>query len=373
MSSCTSDNNVDVLNKQNSRVYILDFVSDPAISGVVEFKENSNGSVLIEIELINTIEGESYPAQINMGTAVEAGMVVANLTPVSGTTGKSSTTLSALSDGSPINYNSLLSFDGYLSVSLSPNDLGTLVAEGDIGINELTGISKSYALSQVNISGITGSVDFFERRNGEALSVINLNDAIVGETYSAEMRTNDVVATGSVVFTFSTIAEVGDNFIGKTNVANLDGVMDFFGYENVLDYDGHVLINEISSSTIVAQTNVGVNETNQIPQTFIYDVTVNGTTAYVFNGNGLINAENPDLTFVRGNTYIFNMDTTGQPFYIKTIQSIGTTDVYSDGVTGNGNVTGTVEIVVPQTAPDFLYYNSEFEAAMTAVITVSDM
>jgi hypothetical protein len=38
----------------------------------------------------------------------------------------------------------LLDFDGYINVHLSADKLATLVAQGDIGQNDLTDVSKVY-------------------------------------------------------------------------------------------------------------------------------------------------------------------------------------------------------------------------------------
>lgn len=83
---------------------------------------------------------------------------------------------------------------------------------------------------------------------------------------------------------------------------------------------------------------------------------------------------NPTLTFVRGNTYIFNISTVGgvYPLYIKTAPSLGTTNIYSDGVYNNGAVSGFLQIVVPQDAPDTLYYCCETVEAMRGTINVVD-
>jgi hypothetical protein len=248
-----------------------------------------------------------------------------------------------------------------------------LIAQADIGQNELTGLSKNYALAENETSGITGSIDFFERRNSEILVQLNLEGTTSGLVYPAQLNTGDVVNFGAEVFTFNSVNGIdSETAISQTNLVNLIGQSDAFTYDNLLEYDGHVNVLTDTSLDIVAQANVGSNEETTIPQTITYAVTNNSTTAYVFNGNDLVDAENPNLTFFRGNTYIFNVNTPGQPFYIKTIQGIGSNNNYNNGVTGNGTENGTLQIIVPSDAPNNLYFNSEFEASMTSVITVLD-
>jgi hypothetical protein len=58
---------------------------------------------------------------------------------------KTTTTFKTLDNGSAITYQALLDFDGYINVHLSADKLATLVAQGDIGQNDLTDVSKVYA------------------------------------------------------------------------------------------------------------------------------------------------------------------------------------------------------------------------------------
>ena len=81
-------------------------------------------------------------------------------------------------------------------------------------------------------------------------------------------------------------------------------------------------------------------------------VTNNNTSSWDIN-----NEINPTLTLVRGNTYNFNLiQTAPWAFYIKTEFSLGTTNLYSDGVFNNGASSNLVTFTVPQDAPDTLYY-----------------
>lgn len=91
-----------------------------------------------------------------------------------------------------------------------------------------------------------------------------------------------------------------------------------------------------------------------------FTITDSGSSEYVINGEN-----NPALYLIRGQKYNFSVDASGQPFWIKTSQAIGTGDQYNTGVTNNGTAAGVVKFEVPLTAPDVLYYVSQFDAAMT--------
>ncbi len=54
-----------------------------------------------------------------------------------------------------------------------------------------------------------------------------------------------------------------------------------------------------------------------------------GLTAYQING-----VNNPTLALTRGQTYTFNVNAIGHPFYVKTDRVIGTASQYTNGVTG---------------------------------------
>lgn len=121
----------------------------------------------------------------------------------------------------------------------------------------------------------------------------------------------------------------------------------------------------------VVNSDIGTSPQPQ-SDTIIYSVTNQGAAAYVFNGDGLSDAVNPNLTLKRGNTYQFDINAPGHPFLIKTVQSIGTGDTYDEGVIYNGESSGTVSFTVPETAPNTLYYACEFHDSMTGTLTIID-
>lgn len=80
---------------------------------------------------------------------------------------------------------------------------------------------------------------------------------------------------------------------------------------------------------------------------------------------------NQTLTLIRGNTYVFALNINGDfPFWIKTAPSVGLGDQYNNGVTRNGAVIGTVTFVVPQDAPDTLFYQCQSQSLMGGQINV---
>jgi hypothetical protein len=114
------------------------------------------------------------------------------------------------------------------------------------------------------------------------------------------------------------------------------------------------------------------NYTFQVAQnnkeTVNYRVRNSGNSSYTINYEA-----NPALTLARGNTYVFNLNLTGDyPFWIKTEPSTGLGDIYSSGVSRNGAVTGLITFVVPQDAPDTLYYSAQTQSNMNGVLNIVD-
>jgi hypothetical protein len=161
-------------------------------------------------------------------------------------------------DGTPISYEELLEYDGHINVHLSAEQLDVYVAQGDIGQNELTGKSKKYELEEAEVPGISGSVVFEQRKNGEALATIKLKNTPTGGEHPAHIHENSVEEGGGIVYTFNPVD--GTTGISKSNVAALDDGTPF-GYKDVLKYDGHVNVH-LSAEQLdvyVAQGDIGVN------------------------------------------------------------------------------------------------------------------
>ena len=144
---------------------------------------------------------------------------------------------------------------------------------------------------------------------------------------------------------------VTDNFV----VTRENGVYNFSG---------------IAGTDPIVQLVRGGSYTFQVSQnakeTVNYRVRNSGVGAYVVDFQN-----NPTLTLARGNTYVFNLTLNGVfPFWIKTEPTTGLGEIYSPGVTRNGATTGLVTFIVPQDAPDTLYYASENQVLMQGALNI---
>ena len=354
--------------------YDLNSVAIPDISGSATFYERNNGEALAVIRLDNTPEGGEHPGHIHNNTAVEGGGIAFSFNPVDGDTGVSKTNVASLDDGASFGYDDVLDFNGYINIHLSAEDLATLVAQGDIGQNELTGQITNYELTEVDNSGISGIAKFEERNNGSTLVTIELDGTSDGDSHPAHIHENDLITTGPITVGLNPVD--GATGISKTQVASLVGG-ESVTYNDFLTLDAyiniHLSVDQIS--TILAQGNIGSNVDDgggSQSESKSWDVTNNGAASYVFNGEGLTDEANPDLTLKRGSTYTFNVNTPGHPFLIKTVQGVGTNNVYTDGVDNSGAVSGPLTFTVPASAPDTLFYNCEFHGSMTGTLTIID-
>lgn len=142
-----------------------------------------------------------------------------------------------------------------------------------------------------------------------------------------------------------------DNF----TVTRANGVYTFSGAEGT-----NPVITLVRGGTYTFEVAQNQKETAE------FRVTNNGTSSWSIDYQN-----NPTLTLVRGNTYNFNLiQDAPLAFYLKTAPSLGTNNVYSQGVFNNGATQGLITFTVPQDAPDVLYYSNDVEFNLRGQINV---
>ncbi|MCM4171098.1 hypothetical protein DHD32_06380 [Arenibacter sp. TNZ] len=242
-----------------SKEFALHSVLVPTISGTATVHKRLSGASLLELQLEGTPADGVHPAHIHANTAAEGGDIVISLSAVAGANGKSWTHIEEDDAGTAVNYEALLEFDGYINVHKSIAELDVLVAQGDIGQNELTGNEVSYDLAAVSNAAIFGTATFSERVNKETLVTLELVGTTVGSIHPAHIHTGAVAdAPGAVIVTLGSV--MGDNGISVTNVtqANAGDALD---YDALLGIDGYINVHLSTEDldTLVAQGNVGAN------------------------------------------------------------------------------------------------------------------
>ncbi len=230
----------------------------PGISGEAIFEQRQNGETLVTLSLDGTPEGGSHPAHIHANTAAEGGGIVVTFNPVNGTTGTSMTNVATTNDGVAITYDSLLNYDGYINVHLSAEELGTIVAQGDMGQNALTGESVTYALDSVAVPTIKGEAVFYQRNNGTTLVELMVEGTPADGMHPAHIHANTAVEGGGIVISLTTVD--GTTGISRTQVGAFDDGT-AITYEELVEYDGYINVHLSAEAlgTIVAQGDIGAN------------------------------------------------------------------------------------------------------------------
>ena len=82
---------------------------------------------------------------------------------------------------------------------------------------------------------------------------------------------------------------------------------------------------------------------------------------------GVIEGRDPKVTVKLGDTLMFNVDAFGHPFYLKTLQGLGTDDLVT-GAENNGTESGTV--IWTTTKKGIFYYQCSLHNGMYGEIIV---
>ena len=244
----------------NATQYTLSAKSGSGITGTVLLEERINGLTKATINLNDFSGSPAFPSHIHINSAAEEGSIYIDFNPIDGTTGTSVTTIRRLNEnvgGTPITYQQLLNFDGYINVHQSAEN-PIIVSQTDIGVNELTGDSTTYPIAAVAVADIEGTVTFAERKSGETLVTIRLDNTPDDGAFLAYLYTNTVLEGGSAVLDLSPVD--GASGISLTNVTMLNNGTPIL-YEDLIRYDGYVNVyqNEDSPEDLVGQGDIGGN------------------------------------------------------------------------------------------------------------------
>ena len=232
-----------------STTYNLKVTDVLGVSGAVTFVETSATVATIDITLVGSPAG-THPAMLCNNSAIEGGSVQLTLNPVD-VTGKSSTVVSTMT------YSQLIAFNGFIKVK---GEGDNILAQGDIGGNEITKINKTYQLATMDNFGVSGNAVFEKRVNGNTLLTITLSGTIAGDVYPATINLGSLatVGGGPAVKTLQLVN--GTTGKSYTNLTNLNsGVA--ITYDNWLVYDGYINVYQatIISGVVICHGNIGSN------------------------------------------------------------------------------------------------------------------
>ena len=130
-----------------------------------------------------------------------------------------------------------------------------------------------------------------------------------------------------------------------------------------------------TSTPTITQTSTPTSTLNvNFDPNYVVRVSSSGSTSYLINAvdrNGIIsNGNNSVLNFYSGSRVRFEINAPGHNFYIKTINSVGSSNQVS-GVVNNGTDNGVIDWVVPDVSSSTsFYYNCEYHSSMSGLISV---
>ncbi len=256
--SCSDDDD----NKNNapgftgeSKTYTLISADDSDVSGTAQFRERTDGSMVVTVDLDGTTSGQSYPVFIRSNASNETGATIVELEPVNGTTGTSATILEERDNGTTLTYDQVLALNGTLVVTTSDE---TVVSQSDIGSNELTATSRTYTLNSAGESDVAGTVIFTKRMNGNTVVTTNLTGTETGTNYPVMIYNSSVATPGSAAVMLNSVSgSTGSTATSSTNVSSQIGGT-AITYDQLNTFNGHIGVG--TAGSYMASSNIGSND-----------------------------------------------------------------------------------------------------------------
>jgi hypothetical protein len=255
--ACSKDNTPVGLTGQQQTFPLQAAPGQPA-SGTVIFRELTDATTRIDIELTGATSGNTYPARLYFNSLAEGGTIAVDLGNIDGATGRSSVTVSKLRTGAPVTYALMAGFDGHVVIHPSPSDLVNVWAAGDIGGNELTGEFREYPLHEQHVTGASGNVRVEQRRNGNSLITIAINGSTPGVMHPAHLHRNTAAQDGALVKDLNPVD--GTSGISRTTLKTLEDNSPL-PYNDFINFNGFIRIHYSAGdmNRILAVGDIGSN------------------------------------------------------------------------------------------------------------------
>jgi len=188
---------------------------------------------------------------------------------------------------------------------------------------------------------------------GNNVTAVTVNSNLIGNNVTAVTVNSNLVGNNVTAVTVNSNL-IGNNVTAVTVNSNLIG-----NNVTAVTVNSNVIGNNVSASFISGNGDLIFRK---------YSFGINGISAYTVSGPGFTTAaNNPTLTLLRGQVYVFDNSTYygSHPLQIRTSQG-GT--AYPDGVVDNGG--GKLTFTVPMNAPIKLYYQCTNHSAMGNIIYI---
>ena len=253
---CNVDN---TLMTDNEISYELYESAQSGIDGEIKFIELKNGKIQAEINLDNTMNGTSMPASIHSKSTLYAEDRIIALDPIDGATGSSVTIFDRSDMGKRITFNDLINMDAHVKVYENMSNTNSVVSEGDIGKNKLTGDRKSYQLQEFIGSDFVGSVFLEKRKSGFTKITVKLDEAQEGVFYPTHIHYNSSAEDGSIWIDLNPIDGNTGVSISDIRTSLLGTEIDF---ETLVTSSAHIKVHHSIDElgVIIAQCDIGANK-----------------------------------------------------------------------------------------------------------------
>ena len=246
------------------------------------------------------------------------------------------------------------------------------------------GIGTTLPNSKLEVNGAVYSTDsitsetLISSKDGSYTGIITANDGYeigIGGTFIKASVNDRKIGIGSTnpVYTIDLYGPVSTG----TTAAYIFGDVEVTGSIKATSLQG-----QISAGGTVGFTNVSVEnvlEANnaEVYTRFTVQETGSDTFTFVAAGNppgiGFTqNTDNPEIYLARGQKYLFDLDSGGFPFYIKSQPTADLNNLYDDGVDNNGAQVGVVTFKVPFNSPNILYYQASNVSGMGGTIYITN-
>ena len=130
----------------------------------------------------------------------------------------------------------------------------------------------------------------------------------------------------------------------------------------------------ISNTTPDSTTSTETTSTETTTSTYNISVSAQSSSNYILSGsdqNGNVSGNDPSISAKVGDTFSFDVNSPGHPFYLINVSNGGTdSNNLIDGVSNNGASSGTISWT-PTTAGTY-YYICEYHPSMLGTITITE-
>lgn len=242
------------------------------VGAIATFWELSDDETIVTLTL-NESTGASvvHTSHIHLNSVEEGGEIAYFLTPVDGTDPDASS--ARIINES---FDTLIEFDGYINIHESVENIGTIVSQGNIGINAEVKLELGFDAimnsrqTTYTLNAVTNDGEFFP--NGVNAKAIYREITSELSVVTLELETNN--ATGTLR---SHPAHIHENFVQEGGgIAWYLGAIDAMDpdsrssmlinetYDNLINYDGYINIHESLTTleVILSQGNIGANADN---------------------------------------------------------------------------------------------------------------